>query len=45
MPFRECAHSPWVSHRESADFPAEFEEGDGLKNCRLAECKEFDDEA
>jgi hypothetical protein len=39
MPFRECAQSPWVLIVKSGDFPVEFDEGDGLKNRRLAECK------
>ena len=33
---RECAQSSWVLIVNSADFPVEFDEGDGLKNrCRL----------
>lgn len=39
MPFRECAQSPWVSDREINRFPVEFDEGDGLKNRRLAQEK------
>jgi hypothetical protein len=31
MPFGECAKVR-VSHRESGDFGAEFDEGGGLKN-------------
>ena len=32
MPFRECAQSPWASHREIKQFPVEFDEGGGLKH-------------
>jgi hypothetical protein len=39
MPFRECAQSRWVLIVKSADFPVEFDEGAGLKNRRLGECK------
>ena len=40
MPFRECAQSPWVLIVKSGDFPAEFDEGDGLKNrCRFGQEK------
>ena len=39
MPFRECAQSPWVLIVKSGDFPVEFDEGDGLKNRRLCQCK------
>jgi hypothetical protein len=35
VPFRECAQTPRVSHREITRFRAEFDEG-GLKNrCRF----------
>jgi hypothetical protein len=37
--FRECAQSPWVLIVKSSDFPVEFQEGDGLKNRRLGQCK------
>ena len=38
MPFRECAQSPRVSHREIRRFSVEFDEGGGLKNrCRFGE--------
>ena len=39
MPFRECAQSPWVLIVKSGDFPVEFDEGDGLENRRLRQCK------
>jgi len=39
MPFRECAQSPWGLIAKSGDFPVEFDEGDGSKNRRLAQCK------
>jgi hypothetical protein len=39
MSCRECAQSPWVSHREIKQFLIKFGEGDGLRNRRLAECK------
>lgn len=39
MPFRECAQSPWLLIVKSGDFPFEFDDGDGLKDRRLAVCK------
>jgi len=39
MPFLECAQSPCVLILKSRDFPVEFQEGDGLKNRRLGQCK------
>ena len=39
MPFRECAQSPWVVIVKSGGLSVEFDEGGGLKNRRLGECK------
>ena len=39
LPFRECAQSPWVVIVKSLGLSVEFDEGDGLKNRRLAQEK------
>ena len=39
MSLRECAQIRWTANAKSGDFPIEFEEGGGLKNRRLGQCK------
>jgi hypothetical protein len=39
VPFYECAQSHGSLIIKSGDFPVEFDEGGGLKNRRLAQCK------
>jgi len=39
MPIHECAQSGWVLIVKSGVFLVEFDEGDGLKNRRLGQCK------
>jgi hypothetical protein len=39
MSLRECAQSSWSLIANSGDFQVELDEGDGVKNRRLDECK------